>query len=189
MLVFLQTDLMTAGWKKLLPPLFFSGLFMGLGVASKWTVAYGAVGLAVLFFGKLVVTYRALHLSSLSAGKRDEAQAAFWQKALRTCLWCCLFFILIPFCIYFAAFLPLTLLKHNRYDVLGRFFAYQVHMYNYHSTLQATHTFESPWYQWPFDVRNVWYYGNYNADGCGGLRTVSVLGSPLFWWAGVPWMV
>ena len=189
MLVFLQTDLMTAGWKKLLPPLFFSGLFMGLGVASKWTVAYGAVGLAVLFFGKLVVTYRALHLSSLSARKRDEAQAAFWQKALRTCLWCCLFFILIPFCIYFAAFLPLTLLKHNRYDVLGRFFAYQVHMYNYHSTLQATHTFESPWYQWPFDVRNVWYYGNYNADGSGGLRTISVLGSPLFWWAGVPSMV
>lgn len=186
MLVFLQTDLMTAGWKKLLPPLFFSGLFMGLGVASKWTVAYGAVGLAALFFGKLVVTYRALQLSSLPARKRDEAQAAFWQKALRTCLWCCLFFILIPFCIYFAAFLPLTLLKHNRYDVLGRFFAYQVHMYNYHSTLQATHTFESPWYQWPFDVRNVWYYGNYNADGSGGLRTISVLGSPLFWWAGVP---
>ena len=186
MLVFLQTDLMTAGWKKRLPPLFFSGLFMGLGVASKWTVAYGAVGLAVLFFGKLVVTYRALHLSSLSVRKRDEAQAAFWQKALKTCLWCCLFFILIPFCIYFAAFLPLTLLKHNRYDVLGRFFAYQVHMYNYHSTLQATHTFESPWYQWPFDVRNVWYYGNYNADGSGGLRTISVLGSPLFWWAGVP---
>ena len=162
---------------------------MGLGVASKWTVAYGAVGLAVLFFGKLVFTYRALGLSSLSARKRDEAQAAFWQRALKTCLWCCLFFILIPFSVYFAAFLPLTLLPHNRYDVLGRFFAYQTHMYNYHSTLQATHTFESPWYQWPFDVRNVWYYGNYNADGVGGLRTISVLGSPLFWWAGVPAMV
>lgn len=189
MLVFLQTDLMADGWKKILPPLFLSGLFMGLGVASKWTVAYGAVGLAVLFFGKLVFTYRALGLSSLSARKRDEAQAAFWQRALKTCLWCCLFFILIPFSVYFAAFLPLTLLPHNRYDVLGRFFAYQTHMYNYHSTLQATHTFESPWYQWPFDVRNVWYYGNYNADGAGGLRTISVLGSPLFWWAGVPAMV
>ena len=186
MLIFLQTDLMTAGWKKILPPLFCSGLFMGLGVASKWTVAYGAVGLAVLFFGKLAVTYHALGLQALSARKRDETQAAFWRMALKTCLWCCLFFILIPFGVYFAAFLPLTLLPHNRYDVLGRFFAYQVHMYNYHSTLQATHTFESPWYQWPFDVRNVWYYGNYNADGAGGLRTISVLGSPLFWWAGVP---
>ena len=118
---FLQTDLMADGWKKILPPLFFKRPVHGLGVASKWTVAYGAVGLAVLFFGKLVFTYRALGLSSLSARKRDETQAAFWQRALKTCLWCCLFFILIPFSVYFAAFLPLTLLPHNRYDVLGRF--------------------------------------------------------------------
>ena len=189
MLIFLQTDLMTAGWRKILLPLFFSGLFMGLGISSKWTVAYGACGLAVLFFGKLVFTYRALELSAQPAKRRDEAQAAFWQRTLITCLWCCLFFLLIPFAIYFAAFLPLTTLAHNRYDVFGRFIAYQVHMYNYHSTLQATHTFESPWYQWPFDVRNVWYYGNYHADETGAIRTISVLGSPLFWWACVPGMV
>lgn len=189
MLVFLQTDLLTAGWKKILPPLFFSGLFMGLGVASKWTVAYGACGLAVLFFGKLVFTYRKMDLKALPAKKRDEAQTAFWRRALAVCLWCCLFFIAIPFTIYFIAFLPVTTLPHNSYDVFGRFLAYQTHMFNYHSTLQATHTFESPWYQWPFNVRNVWYYGNYNADSNGALRTISVLGSPLFWWACVPCMV
>ena len=31
-------------------PLFLSGLFWGIGAASKWTVIYGAVGLAVLYF-------------------------------------------------------------------------------------------------------------------------------------------
>ncbi|MGN0478877.1 MAG: phospholipid carrier-dependent glycosyltransferase [Hominenteromicrobium sp.] len=189
MLVFLQTDLMTSPRRKILLPLFFSGLFMGLGIASKWTVAYGACGLAVLFFGKLVFTCRALNLRTLPAKRRDEAQAVFRRRALLTCLWCCLFFLLIPFAVYFAAFLPLTTLAHNRYDVFGRFISYQVHMYNYHSTLQATHTFESPWYQWPFDIRNVWYYGNYHADANDSIRTISVLGSPLFWWACVPAML
>lgn len=31
-------------------PLFLSGLFWGIGAASKWTVIYGAAGLAVLYF-------------------------------------------------------------------------------------------------------------------------------------------
>ena len=35
----------------------------------------------------------------------------------------------------------------------------------------------------------MWYYGNYNADGMGGMSTISVLGSPLFWWATVPAML
>ena len=38
-------------------------------------------------------------------------------------------------------------------------------------------------------MRNVWYYGNYHADETGAIRTISVLGSPLFWWACVPGMV
>lgn len=43
MLVFIQHDLKTDSFKKLLPPLLLSGIFMGFGIASKWTVAYGAV--------------------------------------------------------------------------------------------------------------------------------------------------
>ena len=189
MVIFLQTDLLTADWKKLLPPLLCSGIFMGLGIASKWTVAYGACGLAVLFFGKLVVTGRSLNLAALPAKKRDETQALFWKRTLTTCLWCCLFFLAIPFGIYFAAFLPVTTLPHNSYDVFGRFIAYQTHMFNYHANLEATHTFQSAWYTWPFDIRNVWYYGNYSADANGSIRTISVLGSPLFWWACVPSMI
>ena len=162
---------------------------IGLGIASKWTVAYGACGLAVLFFGKLVVTGHSLNLTALPAKKRDETQAFFWKRTLTTCLWCCLFFLAIPFGIYFAAFLPVTTLPHNSYDVFGRFIAYQTHMYNYHANLEATHTFQSAWYTWPFDIRNVWYYGNYSADANGSIRTISVLCSPLFWWACVPSMI
>lgn len=129
MLVFIQHDLKTDSFKKLLPPLLLSGIFMGLGIASKWTVAYGAVGLAVLFFGKLIVSYR-------EEKGHAAVQKALLNQSIKLCLWCCLLFIAIPFGIYFTAFLPLTTLPHNRYDVFGRFIAYQTHMYNYHSTLR-----------------------------------------------------
>ena len=181
MIVFLQRDLTKDSFKRLLTPLFLCGLFMGLGVASKWTVAYGAVGLAVLYFGKLLVTYSSL--------KGSDEKQLFLGTAVSLCLWCCLFFVLIPFAIYFTAFLPITTLPHNSYDVVGRFFAYQKHMFNYHSNLDATHSFQSAWYQWPFDIRNVWYYGNFDADGMRGLSTISVLGSPLLWWSTVPAML
>ena len=36
-----------------LVPLFFSGLFMGLGIASKWIGIYAGAGLAVFFFAIL----------------------------------------------------------------------------------------------------------------------------------------
>lgn len=40
-------------------PLFLSGLFWGIGAASKWTVIYGAAGLAVLYFIGLHAKWRA----------------------------------------------------------------------------------------------------------------------------------
>ena len=44
-------------WKTLVP-LFFSGVFMGLAIASKWIGCYGAVGLAVLFFSRFITLYK-----------------------------------------------------------------------------------------------------------------------------------
>ena len=67
-----------------------TGIFMGLGIASKWTVAYGAVGLAVLFFGKLIVSYR-------EEKGHAAVQKAPLNKSIKLCLWCCLLFIAIPF--------------------------------------------------------------------------------------------
>ena len=176
MLVFLRRDLLRDSWKKLLPPLLACGVFTGLGIASKWTAAYGALGLAALFFGKLLFTY-------WDARRRGEETVPLLMKCGKLCAWCCLFFLALPFGIYFEAFLPITTLSHNAENLWGAFWNYQVTMFRYHSTLEATHSFASPWYEWPLDIRPIWYFAG---DTQEGYSTISAFGNPLLWWAGLP---
>ncbi|MGI6254193.1 MAG: glycosyltransferase family 39 protein [Acutalibacter sp.] len=180
MLAFLKRDLLRDGWNKLLPPLLLCGVFTGLGIASKWTAAYGALGLAGLYFGKLVFTW-------LDARRSQKGGKETWKPLLvrmaQLCGWCCLFFIALPLGIYFCAFLPVTTLPHNVGKLLWAFWNYQVTMFTYHANLVATHTFSSPWYEWPFDIRPIWYFAG---DTSQGYSTISALGNPLLWWAGIP---
>lgn len=179
MVVFLRRDLLEDSMKRLTVPLLLSGLFTGLGIASKWTAAYGALGLALLFFGKLILTWKK-HRSS------PEELAKLGPVAIKLCLWCCLFFLLIPFGIYFSAYLPHTLLDHNRGNIWGNFWNYQFSMFNYHSQLVAEHFFASPWYEWPFVVRPIWYFSKEPVDVAGHYSTISAFGNPLIWWSGIP---
>lgn len=178
MVCFLHKDLVRASMKELLLPLGLSGIFMGLGVASKWTAAYGAVGLAVLFFAKLVVSCR-------QEPKGRPSRAAVWKRCWQLCLWCCLLFIAIPFGIYFAAFLPMTTLPHNVDRLMWAFWNYQTTMFNYHSQLVATHSFSSPWYDWPLDARPIWFFSSDPADAAGHYSTIVSMGNPLLWWSGL----
>lgn len=176
MVVFLRRDWTREPMKRLLPPLLCCGIFTGLGIASKWTAAYGALGLAVLFF------YR-LGLSLLQRRGEQKSLAPLWKKGGVLCLWCCLFFLVIPFGIYFAAFLPLTALPHNIGKMWSAFVNYQVNMFNYHSQLVAEHYFASPWYEWPLDVRPIWYFSNHSCDAQGHSSSIAALGNPLLWWS------
>lgn len=179
MVIFLNRDLLTEGWKRLLPPLLACGIFTGLGIASKWTAAYGALGLAVLFFGKLILT-------ALNVHRRGEALQPVMVKYGKLCLWCCLFFLALPFGIYFAAFLPITTLPHNVDKLMWAFWNYQTTMFNYHANLVAQHSFASPWYEWPLDIRPIWYFAG---DNQSGYSTISAFGNPLLWWSGIPALV
>jgi len=177
MVWFLHKDIVRDSMKSLLIPLGLSGIFMGLGVASKWTAAYGAVGLAVLFFGKLISAY-------LYEAKGKRSTAPVLRRCWQLCAWCCLLFVAIPFGVYFCAFLPMTTLPHNIERVWGSFWNYQTTMFNYHSQLVAEHDFSSVWYEWPLVTRPIWFYGGETADGL--YSTISSMGNPLLWWACIP---
>ena len=49
----MQDPIRTRFFNRMLP-LFFSGLMMGLAIASKWPGIYAGGGLAILFFGSLI---------------------------------------------------------------------------------------------------------------------------------------
>lgn len=80
-------------------PLFLSGLMWGLGAASKWTVFYAGFGLAVLYFMGLYQKLR-----DWPQDDTDRTRRTPWL--IQTLLFSVLCFIVIPFAIYCAAYIP-----------------------------------------------------------------------------------
>lgn len=65
----------------------------------------------------------------------------------------------------------------------------QQRMYQYHSTLRASHPYSSEWWSWPLLKRPVWYHYSQEPEPpapARRLRGVVALGNPAVWWASVP---
>ncbi len=170
----------TDGLKATLKPLGLAGLFFGLGAASKWICIYAGGGLAVILFTSLYKRYReyVCFRDSEDSSER-EAVKDFWRNTISTLLWCCVFYIAVPAAIYLASYIP-YMLAENPYDLAG-VWGVQEFMFSYHSGLTATHPYQSSWWQWPLDLRPVWYFINYNLPG-GMSSTISAFGNPAVWW-------
>lgn len=205
---YITMNFFTDGLSKTLKPLALSGLFFGLGAASKWICIYAGAGLAVLFFGSLAARYfeyaaltpkrKGGQESVPPAGRRNEKNGTererelvqpFWKNVLYTLLWCCLFFLLVPFIIYFCSYLPYYIYEGSRTEGYGlseafdTFWRYQNFMFSYHSGLEATHPYQSAWWQWPFTMRPMWYYSG-NDAAAGIVSTLTASGNPAVWWVG-----
>ena len=95
---------------------------------------------------------------------------------------CILSFIIIPVVIYILCYILFPGVENYNGTVLGIIDMNKL-MYNYHSTLDATHPFSSSWYQWPIMAKPVWFYTGGTSTG---LRmTISDIGNPVIWWSGV----
>lgn len=153
--------------------LLLSGIFMGCAVAVKWNGAYGALGLAVYFFAALLIKYKAF----IKNGEEKSAEGR--KRCFKTCLWCMLAFVLIPFMIYFASFAP-VLRSEGAAEKIREFANSQVHMLSYHSNLNAEHFFSSAWYTWPFIIKPIWYSVTRTGDT---VSSISAFGNPAVWLA------
>lgn len=117
-------------------PLFLCGLFWGIGCASKWTVVYAGVGLAVLWLLGMIfkagdwreAEHRARQEAAPPEVREDVAQAMFletevpWERpkvpsftvhVVGTTLLSVLFFVLIPVCIYTMSYFPYAAARGN----------------------------------------------------------------------------
>lgn len=180
--------------RKTLVPLFLSGLFFGIGVASKWIVLYGGVGLAIMLGMSLYERYRqsVAARNALAQGDPDQetervyayAARSFRRNTIITLASCIGFFIIIPLIIYSLSFVPSLRASQDGFTFKGLVDA-QTHMFDYHSQLLATHPFASSWWEWPFMKRPVWFYSAGDQVDQGLVSSIVTMGNPLIWWTGI----
>lgn len=169
-------------------PLGLCGIAMGLGWASKWTGIYSSAGLAILFFAQMIQRFREyVYASKNPEGKSGEIEhqyilSHFHKHLIKTILFCCVFFVLIPAAIYIMSYIPFS--DGTDRGLIQRVIAAQKTMFDYHSQLDATHPYSSTWWQWPIMYRPMWYYSGIVSDTV--REGISSFGNPLVWWAGIP---
>lgn len=186
-----QMNFFVDDFKKTLVPLGLSGIFMGLGVASKWICIYAAAGLAILFFytlGRRYLEYRSAVRYGGKSPEEDKARKYFWKYFVVTGAFCVVFFIVIPLLIYYFSYY--WYMKPMGGLSIERVWNAQVSMFKYHSGLtNDTHFFRSPWYEWPLIVRPIWYFSGTEFMPDGVISSISCMGNPAVWWSGAAAML
>ena len=161
-------------WKGILY-LFLSGIFMGLSIATKWTGCYAAIGLAIMLFTNWIQCF-------LEYKKDKETHQQFFKILLTTMLACILFFIIIPIVIYCISYIPDKIFRNEPWTIANVWKQAQ-QMYHYHVNLNATHPYQSTWFQWILDLRPMWYYVGIKGNV---FHTISCFSNPLLTWIGLP---
>jgi dolichyl-phosphate-mannose-protein mannosyltransferase len=188
MLVYLDQKAYEKGFWKSVVPLAWSGLFLGLAGAVKWIGFYAAPGLAVLFFMS-----RAFEFSDFkNSQKRERASSrekmqriGKWidQYLYLTCLICIILFIAVPALVYLLSYLPVP-----HHDKATPFITWVIQaqkgMYEYHSGVSSPHPYYSNWYEWPLDLRPIFFYDAALLSPPYD-EAIASLGNPVVWWSGL----
>ncbi len=153
--------------------LALSGIFFGMGAASKWTCIYAGGGLAVIWLVWVIL--------SASRGRLS------FKGFLKNAGFCVIFFVLVPGLIYYLAYIPYAEarggVKLFSKDYLDIVVSNQKYMFDYHTSVEATHPYSSRWYQWILNIRPILYYLEYFDD-----NTYSNFGAflnPALCWGGL----
>lgn len=203
MLRYMQTDIIHEPIRKSLILLLFSGIMMGLAIASKWIGIYAGAGLAVLFFWH---GYRSIRIArnngagspdnpegnSPDSGPGSYSDISFASKRLMIiCAWCILFFIIIPVSVYLISYIPYMAYDHRIRsfgEYLTSVWQSQLGMLSYHSTpgLGMDHPFYSPWYEWPVIGKPMFYATEqYISSASTTHHSIFCFGNPVVWWGGL----
>lgn len=107
------------------------------------------------------------------------------KRVLVICLWCLLFFVAIPLAIYLLAYIPYFAYAHfdNLKDYLTAVWNAQLSMFSYHSKpgLGMDHPFYSPWYEWLFNQRPMYYASPTYVNTPGWSYAIWCFGNPAIW--------
>jgi len=130
-----------------------SALSFGLSIATKWSSIYLAPVLLLVFLLNQKPTFKKLlHVGAI--------------------------YLFIAPITYLLSYLPFFVFNHT----WAQFVELQKQMYWYHTNLQATHSYSSPWWSWPLMLRPVWYYVYY---GQGTIANIYALGNVFIFYPGL----
>ncbi len=169
-------------FKKTIAPLALSGLFFGIGAASKWIVIYAGVGLLALYVVYLIWCAR------VYAENDNPGYKSYLFKTLAVSV---LFFLVVPAVIYCLSYIQngriagMSLRDGMLWDpkYYELIWENQKFMFSYHSGLDATHSYSSTWWQWIVNARPILYFRDSSMGG--GLKSsFAAFGNPIVWWGG-----
>lgn len=193
MLRFLQTDWYREKYCRMITDLGLCGFSMGLAIASKWIGIYAGAGLAVLFFWHGFRVVRRYSGNQTTRFEKKDAQESPLRKFCVLCLWCLLFFVVLPVGIYLLSYIPYLSYRHitSLSEYLEAVISSQQSMLSYHSTpgLGMDHPFYSPWYEWPVMLTPMFYATKQYLFSEGYSYSIFCFGNPVVWWAGIPAML
>jgi len=141
--------------KQNLSPLLLSGLFFGLAAATKWAAVFASIGFLAIAVYLLVMRYP---LEKVYSGYK----LMFYGL---------LSYVVLALTVYVLTFYNIYLETGSLKPVYWQ----QFHIYNYHSNLQESHIYSSPWWSWPLNIKPMLYYREIKE---GLLSSITVLGNP-----------
>ena len=165
-----------ASFKQCALPLFLSGLFWGIGAASKWTVIYGCTGLVALYFIGLVVKLRRWP---------EESRQERTGWTVKILAFSVLVFAVIPAIIYVLSYLPYAAASGDLSlgNLLSEMWENQKYMLSYHNGVTSSHPYSSRWYEWLVNARPILYYMDNSVAGV-TTRFAAFL-NPVVCWGGL----
>lgn len=86
-------------------------------------------------------------------------------------------FILIPPLAYLATYIPFFLYGYSAANYM-ELVKQQIY---YHTRLDATHSYASPWWSWPLNLIPVWYFVDYKENT---ISNIFASGNPILFWFG-----
>ena len=148
-------------------PLWLAGIALGFAMASKWS--------ALPSFGLLGLIAGVRELRRYFTRAEDSPIPAALNLAGA--------FVVVPFTIYLGSYVQFFAMGHS----LSDWRELQRQMWVYHSTLNATHTWQSAAWSWPLMITPVWYFVDYLPGET--VANVFAMGNPVIWWAFLPAVV
>jgi dolichyl-phosphate-mannose--protein O-mannosyl transferase len=153
--------------------LLLSGVFCGAAMSTKWNGLYAVEFLGGIAF--LFTFYREVY----SRAQRRGYSFFLFLKIIPKLL---LAFLLIPFVVYLATYIPFFIFGNSMRD----FIFLQKSMYGYHEGLNATHPYASAWWKWPLLLKPVYLYLKSYGDKSAHIYAI---GNPFIWWTGCVFLV